>query len=209
MSQPPGCEIRSKASSSNRGGDGDVAIGWLSDKTADLHALRRVVVPMMCQRCKNEATVHLTEPGKGQHAGVSSLPGLCPEGGSGAARIAAEPAARCGRSKFDRGQRRRAGRRASRDVCPDCGIKYMEFRAGGRLGCPQDYWVFSKGLHAAFTAVPRQPRATSARQPRRREGASERLRLRTRLREAIAVKIMRKPRGCETCCARRTHTHDS
>ena len=31
-------------------------------------------------------------------------------------------------------------------TCPDCGIKFMEFRAGGRLGCPQDYWVFATGL---------------------------------------------------------------
>jgi hypothetical protein len=30
-------------------------------------------------------------------------------------------------------------------TCPDCGIKFMEFRAGGQLGCPQDYRVFSAG----------------------------------------------------------------
>src|SRR5262249_36903990 len=34
----------------------------------------------------------------------------------------------------------------SRLTCPACGIKYMEFRAGGRLGCPQDYDVFRGGL---------------------------------------------------------------
>jgi len=31
-------------------------------------------------------------------------------------------------------------------ACPDCGIKFMEFRAEGRLGCPQDYRVFGRGL---------------------------------------------------------------
>ena len=30
--------------------------------------------------------------------------------------------------------------------CPSCGIKYMEFRSGGRLGCPADYDVFQQGL---------------------------------------------------------------
>src|SRR5438477_355937 len=31
-------------------------------------------------------------------------------------------------------------------TCPACGIKYMEFKAGGRLGCPEDYAVFRAAL---------------------------------------------------------------
>ena len=31
-------------------------------------------------------------------------------------------------------------------TCPSCGIKYMEFKAEGRLGCPQDYQVFHDAL---------------------------------------------------------------
>jgi protein arginine kinase activator len=34
----------------------------------------------------------------------------------------------------------------ARLTCPACGIKYMEFRAQGRLGCPHDYEVFRNGL---------------------------------------------------------------
>jgi protein arginine kinase activator len=34
----------------------------------------------------------------------------------------------------------------ARLACPACGIKYMEFRAQGRLGCPHDYGVFRNGL---------------------------------------------------------------
>jgi protein arginine kinase activator len=30
--------------------------------------------------------------------------------------------------------------------CPACGIKYMEFKAEGRLGCPHDYTVFRGAL---------------------------------------------------------------
>jgi protein arginine kinase activator len=69
--------------------------------------------------------------------------------------------------------------------CPDCGLKFMEFRAGRRLGCPQDYWVFSKGL---MSLLQRYHGATRhvGKIARRREGASERLRLRTRLREAVS-----------------------
>jgi protein arginine kinase activator len=31
-------------------------------------------------------------------------------------------------------------------TCPHCGIKYIEFRVKGRLGCPADYDVFERGL---------------------------------------------------------------
>src|SRR5262245_24530848 len=34
----------------------------------------------------------------------------------------------------------------SRLTCPSCGIKYMEFKAAGRCGCPVDYQVFREPL---------------------------------------------------------------
>jgi protein arginine kinase activator len=70
-------------------------------------------------------------------------------------------------------------------ACPDCGLKFMEFRATGRLGCPQDYWVFSKGL---LSLLQRYHGATRhvGKTARRAKGAAERLRLRTRLRDAIS-----------------------
>jgi protein arginine kinase activator len=34
----------------------------------------------------------------------------------------------------------------ARLTCPSCGIKYMEFKAEGRLGCHQDYEVFRDAL---------------------------------------------------------------
>lgn len=70
-------------------------------------------------------------------------------------------------------------------TCPDCGIKFMEFRAAGRLGCPQDYRVFAAGL---LPLLQRYHGATRhvGKVARRQEGATHRLRLRTRLRAAIA-----------------------
>lgn len=70
-------------------------------------------------------------------------------------------------------------------TCADCGVKFMEFRAGGRLGCPQDYWVFAKGLLPLLLRYHGATRHVG-KVARRRDGASERLRLRTRLRAAIA-----------------------
>jgi protein arginine kinase activator len=53
----------------------------------------------------------------------------------------------------------------ARLACPACGIKYMEFRAEGRLGCPHDYAVFRTGLlpllqriHRAQAHVGKTPR---------------------------------------------------
>ena len=70
-------------------------------------------------------------------------------------------------------------------TCPDCGMKFMEFRAGGRLGCPHDYRVFGRGLLPLGPAGPRRDPARGQGGPPP-TGAGHRLRLRTQLREAIA-----------------------
>lgn len=76
----------------------------------------------------------------------------------------------------------------ARLACPACGIRYMEFRAQGRLGCPHDYAIFRTGL---LPLLERIHRATShvGKRPRRHGGDSsrhaERVELRRRLREAV------------------------
>jgi protein arginine kinase activator len=46
----------------------------------------------------------------------------------------------------------------ARLTCPACGIKYMEFRAQGRLGCPHDYVVFRGGLAPLLQRIHRSDR---------------------------------------------------
>lgn len=46
----------------------------------------------------------------------------------------------------------------SRLTCPTCGIKYMEFKAGGRLGCPHDYKVFQNALEPLLERIHRSRR---------------------------------------------------
>ena len=72
--------------------------------------------------------------------------------------------------------------------CPSCGMKYMEFRGQGRLGCPNDYRVFAKGLtplmeriHGATRHVGKVPRQAGRDDPRRQELAQ----LRQQLRDAV------------------------
>lgn len=74
----------------------------------------------------------------------------------------------------------------SRLACPVCGIKYMEFRSEGRLGCPHDYQVFRAGLSGLLERIHRRTRH-AGKVPRR--GASpavaEAARLRQELRAAV------------------------
>jgi protein arginine kinase activator len=72
--------------------------------------------------------------------------------------------------------------------CPVCGMKYMEFRAEGRLGCPHDYEVFRTGLEPLLQRIHRSVQHVGKR-PGRGATASSRHRevldLRRQLREAV------------------------
>jgi len=46
----------------------------------------------------------------------------------------------------------------ARLTCPVCGIKFMEFRSQGRLGCPHDYSVFRHGLAPLLYRIHRSTR---------------------------------------------------
>jgi protein arginine kinase activator len=76
----------------------------------------------------------------------------------------------------------------SRLTCPACGVKYMEFRREGRLGCPHDYDVFRAGLEPLLQRIHRADRHKGKRPRRledRRARAAELTELRQRLRAAI------------------------
>jgi protein arginine kinase activator len=75
----------------------------------------------------------------------------------------------------------------ARLTCPACGIRYMEFRAAGRLGCPHDYNVFRAGLEPLLSRIHRQTRHVGKR-PRRalsQERQAELVELRRNLRAAV------------------------
>jgi protein arginine kinase activator len=77
----------------------------------------------------------------------------------------------------------------ARLCCPACGIKYMEFRAEGRLGCPHDYRVFRAGLEPLLQRIHRAQRHLG-KAPRRRYPADKHLELvelRRQLQEAVTA----------------------
>jgi protein arginine kinase activator len=76
----------------------------------------------------------------------------------------------------------------ARLVCPACGIGYMEFRAAGRLGCPNDYAVFKLGLGTLLNRIHRSTRHIG-KFPRQRGPSQDRLveivQLRRQLQSAV------------------------
>lgn len=142
---------------------------------------------MKCQRCREPATVHLTESVDGALREVH-LCGSCarkngvlisqtpPDLGLDAV-VQGLIVAHVGELVGELAQRR----------CPICGLKFMEFRVGGRLGCPHDYEAFDNGLlpmirraHGATRHVGKVP--ARDRQP----PCLPRLRLRAELQDAVA-----------------------
>jgi protein arginine kinase activator len=76
----------------------------------------------------------------------------------------------------------------NRRECPHCGIRFIEFRNSGRLGCPQDYDVFAEELtpllesiHGEAGHAGKTPRGL----PHRRETQSELTKLRRQLQVAV------------------------
>ena len=138
---------------------------------------------MKCQYCPNPATVHLTKIVNKQKQELH----LC----QACAEKHAAPAVELSLSAILQsliGQHVSAvSEELSRLNCPTCGIKYMEFRSDGRLGCPADYEVFRAGLlpilqriHRATRHVGKVPRRLA---PENR--AAEVLKLRQQLRRAV------------------------
>lgn len=74
-------------------------------------------------------------------------------------------------------------------TCPTCGLKYAQFRADGRLGCPEDYEVFYPVLvpilervHRGLQHCGKVPRAV-----RRQRNEDELTDMKTLLDEAVAA----------------------
>ena len=139
---------------------------------------------MNCQLCPNPATVHLTDIVEGQKREVH----LCQSCAEAQQLVKQQelnlPAILQTLLGQHLGQQTD---RLARLVCPQCGIRYMEFRAQGRLGCPHDYDVFRAGLEPLLRRIHRSDRHVG-KSPRRQVDQArhaELLDLRRRLQEAV------------------------
>ena len=140
---------------------------------------------MKCQSCENEATVHLTHIVQGKKQSVH----LCQGCAEQKEIIKQQELNLSAILQTVIGQH--IGPQTdelSRLTCPCCGIKYMEFKAEGRLGCPQDYEVFQEALEPLLMRIHRARRHVG-KVPRhganQKAQQAELMELRLRLREAV------------------------
>lgn len=98
---------------------------------------------MKCQECEQSATVHLTEIVNGKKREKH----FCQECAEKQELLKQQELNLTAILQSVIGQH--VGGQTdelSRLTCPTCGIKYMEFKAAGRFGCPHDYEVFREPL---------------------------------------------------------------
>jgi protein arginine kinase activator len=73
--------------------------------------------------------------------------------------------------------------------CPQCGMKFIDFRNSGRLGCPHDYEAFAEELLPLLENIHGDTRhcgKTPRRLPQTRQTQSELTRLRRQLQDAVS-----------------------
>jgi protein arginine kinase activator len=138
---------------------------------------------MKCQRCPKQATLHITEVLPDERFEELHLCEDC------AKKYLYEPAAQQQAAK-------KAGPAADPDLaddlggkqCEACGIKFVEFRNAGRLGCPHDYDTFREELLPLLESIHgdvRHQGKTPRRLPRAKSAQVELAQLRKKLQQAV------------------------
>ncbi len=117
---------------------------------------------MKCQSCQKSATVHLTDIVGGKKKEVH----LCQECAEKQELLKQQELNLSAILQTVIGPHLGAPTdELSRLTCPACGIKYMEFKAEGRLGCPHDYEVFRAALLPLLERIHRAARHGGKRPP--------------------------------------------
>ncbi|MFM7148759.1 MAG: UvrB/UvrC motif-containing protein [Gemmataceae bacterium] len=138
---------------------------------------------MKCQKCPNAATLHITEIVAEEQVEELHLCEAC------AHKYLAEPEtkAKAKVSKPIAGEEAEEVTGLNRE-CEVCGIKFVDFRNTGRLGCPHDYEIFREELlqlleniHGETRHVGKVPR----RLPQNKQAQAELMQLRKQLTQAV------------------------
>ena len=134
---------------------------------------------MKCQRCPKPATLHITEV----------LPGDKYEEFHFCEDCAKKYLYPAGTGQKSKGTGIEVGDDPSTLQCRQCGIKFVEFRNSGRLGCAHDYEHFAAELLPLFESIHgdtrhtgKRPRRGAARPPEQ----NELVQLRRKLIEAVS-----------------------
>ena len=142
---------------------------------------------MKCQRCPKQATLHITEVlGEDRFEEVH----LCEEC---AKKYLYEPqpakkAAAAGGKAADPLAEMEEPDAIGEKQCEACGLKFVEFRNSGRLGCPHDYDAFREELLPLLESIHgdvRHQGKSPRRLPQTKLAQSELIQLRKQLHQAV------------------------
>jgi protein arginine kinase activator len=138
---------------------------------------------MKCQKCPNAATLHITEIVSEDHVEELHLCEVCankylyePQQKPSGTKVAPSS----GADEDEPGVLNRE--------CEICGIKFVDFRNTGRLGCPHDYQEFREELTPLLENIHGETRhcgKTPRRLPHTQQTQSELVQLRKQLAHAV------------------------
>jgi protein arginine kinase activator len=136
---------------------------------------------LKCQKCAKPATYHITEILSEEHYEELHLCEECYH------KLAVEPQPGI---KSEGGQVEESDEASALNQreCPVCGVKFVEFRNTGRLGCPHDYEEFREELTPLLENIHGEVRhcgKVPRRLPQNKQTQSELLQLRKQLHQAV------------------------
>jgi protein arginine kinase activator len=136
---------------------------------------------MKCQRCPKQATLHITEVLAAEQFEELHLCEDCAKKFLFEPVKTAKVAAAAGAADAD-------GDELGGKTCASCGVKFVEFRNSGRLGCPHDYDSFRQELVPLLESIHGDAKHTGKvprRLPKAKAEQMELAQLRRQLQEAV------------------------
>lgn len=138
---------------------------------------------MKCQKCTKAATLHITEVVSDDQFEELHLCEEC------ANKYLYEPQQKGGPKGSESGTPEETDETAALNqrACPVCGIKFVEFRNTGRLGCPHDYQEFREELVPLLENIHGETKhcGKTPRQVHDKQTQSELTQLRKQLHQAV------------------------
>jgi protein arginine kinase activator len=134
-----------------------------------------------CERCSSPATVHITEvlsesQFEEHHVCEQCYKQYVQESQGAPAKALTAESGELEEALF------------GQQECPDCGIKFVDFRNNHRLGCSRDYQVFQTELMPLLENIHGETKhcgKTPRRYPQTKKAEAELMQLRQRLKRAV------------------------
>jgi protein arginine kinase activator len=138
---------------------------------------------LKCQKCSKAATMHITEVIGDEQFEEHHLCEEC------AQKYLYEPPKKShAKAEIGAGDEAEELGTLNHKECPICGIKFVEFRNSGRLGCPHDYQEFREELLPLLDNIHGETRhagKTPRRLPQTKQAQGELIQLRKQLQQAV------------------------